>query len=224
MFVVLIRTVLVYLILSGAMRLMGKRQIGELEVSELITTLLISELATLPIENTDIPMLYVVVPIVTLLTIEVCTAAVLLRHPMARRCLETPPSMLICRGEVRQRELIRNRLSVEELLAALRQQGVADPDEVAYAILEKNGQVSVILKDKAQPVTVGDLKGESQGKGMMHLIISDGVVNAYNMKLLKRDEAWLTACLKRYGVRCEEVFYFLCDDAGQTRLVKKEDK
>ncbi|MBR5615790.1 MAG: DUF421 domain-containing protein, partial [Clostridia bacterium] len=182
MITIFVRTLLIYLMVTGAMRLMGKRQIGQLEVSELITTLLLSEIATLPIENPDIPVLYAVVPIVTLLTLEVCTALLLSRHPRLRRKIEASPSMLIRNGKLDQGELARNRLSVDELFAGLRQQGIGDPDEVAYAILEKNGQLSVIQKEQFRHATPSDLSLSVKREGIMHLLISDGDVNEYNMK------------------------------------------
>ena len=197
MIIVFIRTILIYLMVTGAMRLMGKRQIGQLEVSELITTLLLSEIATLPIENPEVPVLYAVIPIVTLLTTEVCMAVLLSRFPKVRKKMEAPPSMLICDGHLDQRELLRNRLSIEELIASLRQQGVGDPNEVAYAILEKNGQMSLILKEEHRPVTLSDLSKTPKREGMMHLIISDGEINEYNLTLLGRDEAWLSALLQK---------------------------
>lgn len=222
MITVLIRTILIYLMVTGAMRLMGKRQIGQLEVSELITTLLLSEIATLPIENPEVPVLYAVIPIVTLLTTEVCMAVLLSRFPKVRKKIEAPPSMLICDGHLDQRELLRNRLSIEELIASLRQQGVGDPNEVAYAILEKNGQMSLILKEEHRPVTLSDLSKTPKREGMMHLIISDGEINEYNLKLLGRDEAWLSALLQKKHLRHSEVLYLLCNDAGKVSVLKKE--
>jgi uncharacterized membrane protein YcaP (DUF421 family) len=222
MITIFIRTLLIYLMVTGAMRLMGKRQIGQLEVSELITTLLLSEIATLPIENPEVPILYAVIPTVTLLTIEVCMAVLLSRFPKFRKKIEAPPSMLICDGHLDQRELLRNRLSVEELIASLRQQGVGDPDEVAYAILEKNGQMSLILKEEHRPVTLSDLSKTPRREGMMHLIISDGEINEYNLNLLGRDTAWLAAWLKKKHLRQCEVLYLLCNDAGKVSVLKKE--
>ena len=222
MITILIRTLLIYLMVTGAMRLMGKRQIGQLEVSELITTLLLSEIATLPIENPEVPILYAVIPTVTLLTIEVCMAVLLSRFPKFRKKIEAPPSMLICDGHLDQRELLRNRLSVEELIASLRQQGVGDPNEVAYAILEKNGQVSLILKEEHRPVTLSDLSKTPRREGMMHLIISDGEINEYNLNLLGRDTAWLASLLKKKHLDQREVLYLLCNDAGKVSVLKKE--
>ncbi len=222
MILVFIRTLVVYLMVTGAMRLMGKRQIGQLEVSELITTLLLSEIATLPIENPDVPLLYAVIPCVTLLTLEVCMAFVMSRRPRLRHQMETPSSMLIRRGQIDQRELARNRMSVEELFAGLRQQGVGDPTEVLYAILEKNGQMSVILKGEYRPPTPKDLSLAGERGGMMHMMICDGEINEHNMTLLGRDEVWLQKVLGEYGVERDEVLYLLCDDNGETVLERKE--
>ena len=222
MITIFIRTILIYLMVTGAMRLMGKRQIGELEVSELITTLLLSEIATLPIENPDIPVLYAVIPVVTLLTFEVVMAVLLSRLPRFRRKIESSPSMLIRNGYLDQGELLRNRLSVEELIASLRQQGVGDPEEVAYAILEKNGQMSLILKEEHRPLTPADLSMSPERAGMMHLVVCDGVINEYNLKLLGRDGAWVSAQLQSRGLRQDEVLYLLCNDAGRISVLKKE--
>lgn len=221
---IFVRTLVIYLFLTIAMRLMGKRQIGELEVSELITTLLISEIATLPIENPDIPVLHAIIPVVTLATIEIVTATLLARSPTLRHKLETAPSMLICRGVLDQNELIRNRMSVEELFAGLRQQGYATPDEVAYAIMEKNGQLSVIPKAENRPLTAGDIKCEVRESGIMHMLVNDGTVNSYNLKLLGRDEAWLNKQLRKRGVTARDLLYLLCDDAGRIILLRKEGK
>lgn len=224
MITVFIRTLLIYLMVTGAMRLMGKRQIGQLEVSELITTLLLSEIATLPIENPEVPIMYAVIPTVTLLSLEVCMAAVLSRRPRLRRRVEAPPSMLIRNGRLDQRELLRNRMSVEELFSGLRQQGVGDPSEVRYAILEKNGQLSVILGAEHRPATVGDLSLKTKEAGMMHIMISDGAINEYNVKMLGKDTAWVEKTLNKHGVARDDVLYLLCDDAGKTILEKKESK
>ena len=206
------------------MRLMGKRQIGELEVSELITTLLISEIATIPVENADIPVLHAIIPIVTLVTIEVVMATLLSRHPTLRQKLETVPSILICRGKLDESELIRNRMSVEELFAGLRQQGIANPDEVEYAIMEKNGQLSVILKAQYRPLTPGDVKCEVRESGIMHMLVSDGKVNTYNLALLGHDAAWLQKQLSKRGVKARELLYMMCDDAGHIMLLRKGER
>lgn len=222
MITIFFRTLLIYLLLTGAMRLMGKRQIGELEVSELIITLLLSEIAALPIDNQEIPVLYAVIPSVTLLTLEVCTSAVLMKFPRLKRRVSSAPSMLICQGKLNQRELLKNRLSVDELFAGLRQQGVSDPEEVEYAIMEKNGSLSVILWEAYRPATAKDLSVAGKEAGLMHILISDGVPNRHNLTLLGRDEDWLRGELAERRLEMEKVLYFLCNDAGKIEIMEKE--
>lgn len=224
MITIFLRTLLIYAILAGAMRLMGKRQVGELEVSELIITLLLSEIATLPIENQDIPVLYAVIPIVTLLMLEVGSSVLMMRCPRLKQKLGTTPSMLIVRGKLNQQELIRNRLSVEELLSELRQQGVADLREVEYAILEKNGKMSIILWEQYRPVSARDLKLDTQEEGLMHLVIGHGVINEYSLQLLRRDRAWVASVLRKHRIAQEQVLYLLCDDAGNVELLRKDER
>ena len=219
---IFVRTLVVYVILMAGMRLMGKRQIGELEVSDLITTLLLSEIATLPIENPDVPVLHAVIPIVTLVTIEVIVAVVLCRCPRLRQRMEAPPSILICRGKLDQSQLSRNRMSVEELFAGLRQQGISDPSEAEYVIMEKNGKLSVIPKQAHRNATVGDVDGETVERGMMHMIVSDGAVNKTNMSLLGRDGKWLSGVLEEHGLMLPELCYLMCNDVGEVIFQKKE--
>lgn len=224
MITIFIRTILIYLMVTGVMRLMGKRQIGQLEVSELVTTLLLSEIATLPIENPDVPVLHAVVPVVTLLMLEVGMAVLLSRCPRLRRRVEAAPCMLICRGRLDRRELLRNRLSVEEVFSGLRQQGIGDPEEVDYAILEKNGRLSVILKEAYRPATVKDAGLAVEREGIMHLLISDGEVIEYNLRLLGKSESWLEGVLKQKKARRCDVLYLLCNDAGKIKLFRKDGK
>ena len=219
---IFVRTLVVYVVLMGGMHLMGKRQIGELEVSDLITTLLLSEIATLPIENPGVPVLHAIIPIVTLVTIEVVVAVALCRFPRLRRRMEAPPSILICRGRLDQSQLSRNRLSVEELFAGLRQQGIADPSEAEYVIMEKNGKLSVIPKQANRNATVKDVKGECVERGMMHMIVSDGVVNRTNMALLRRDGTWLSGVLQEHELELSELCYLMCNDVGEVIWQKKE--
>ena len=223
MITIFLRTIVIYVLLTGAMRLMGKRQIGELEVSDLITTLLLSEIAMLPIENQEIPTLYAVIPIITLLMLEVGMSTLLVRFPRLKQRCGPVPSMLICQGKINQSELIRNRLSVDELLAGLRQQGVTDPEEVEYAIMEKNGSLSVILWEAYRPATVRDLKLPTQENGLMHLVISHGVVNQYSLKVLQKDEAWVDQVLKEHKLERRQVLCLLCDDKGRVEIVRKDE-
>ncbi len=221
MLTVFLRTVLIYLILLAAMRIMGKRQIGELELSELITTLMLSELATGPISDPGMPISHAVVPILTLLALEVVGSIALIKFPAIRHLLASKPSVIIEHGVLNQRELRRIRMSLEELLAALRQQGVTTPDDVDYAILETNGRLTTILRAEEQQPTVAQLSLTPDRKGIAHIIVADGVINRRNLAHANRDEAWLTRTLRERNCLVADVFLCTLDDAGALYLIKK---
>ena len=126
MSIILIRTVIIYVVLVGAMRLMGKRQLGQLEVSDLVSTLLLSEIAALPIENHSIPLVYAIIPIILVLAAEVFSAALLSRFPGLKNILSTRPTVLVKMGKPREDELKRARISADELMVALRRAGSTD--------------------------------------------------------------------------------------------------
>ena len=149
----IIRTVIIYILLVLAIRTTGKRQIGELEISELVSTFLISELASMPIGNQEIPLSFAIVPILIIISLEVIISFCSTRSSVMKRIFLGSPSILIQRGKVKQKELSKARMSMEELLSQLRQNGVTTVEDADYAILENNGKLSVIPRAAAQPVT-----------------------------------------------------------------------
>lgn len=220
---VLFRTFVMYLLLHVVMRLMGKRQIAELEMSELITTLLLSELAVLPIENDDIPLLYAILPIITVVTLEIASSVLQTRSATIRTRSSNTPSILICRGEIDPKALSDNRMSLDEFFAALRQQGIADPREVEYAILETNGALSVLPWVRNRPATPSDLGLSVKEGGIMHLIVSDGAINRRALALVGKDQAWLEQLCQKNKLTLRQVYCLLCDDNGQTVLLPKKN-
>lgn len=219
---IFLRTVIIYLILIIAMRIMGKRQIGELEVSELIVTLMLSELATGPIGNRDIPVAYAVIPIVTVLTIEVVTSMILIKIPRIKNLVSAKPSVLICRGKLDQRELARIRMSIDELIGELRRQGNASVEEIEYAILEQNGKMTIIPKMQCRQPTLEQLGIHAEENGMAHILIADGYVNRYNLNGTGHDDAWLKCELEKRGCSASEVYLMTVDDSGVIFFVPKE--
>ena len=181
---IIIRTLIIYGILIGAMRLMGKRQIGQLEVSDLVSTLLLSELAALPIENHDIPLLYAVIPTALLMAIEIFTAALQGRFPALKNIFSPRPSILIRMGQPNFSELKKCRMSSDELLIALRKSGTTDISEVAYAILEQDGNVSVIPRAYAKPATSKDVAAGNIENGMFRIIIDRWIINTHSLSEL----------------------------------------
>ena len=224
MLLLLFRTVVLYLFLMLTMHLMGKRQLAQLETTELITTLLLSELAALPLENHDIPLLYAIVPILTLVSLEIVCSMLLLRFPGIRRHDKNTPSLLIAKGQLDRDELVNNRLTPEELFSALRQQGIADPSEVNYAILEKNGALSVIPKAAYRPTTPVDLGCNVEEPGMMHLLISDGMIHTRTLAQIGRDETWLQDICQQRKLRPADIYCLMCDDMGRIIFVPSDHR
>ena len=219
---ILIRTATIYVILLITMRIMGKRQLGELEIPELVTTLLISEIASLPIADRSIPIMHAVIPLVTILTIEMILSVILLKFPALKNMASTRPSVLIRHGKLDQGEMRRVRISLDELISELRQSGISSLGDVDYAILEQNGKLSLVLKRRCSPPTLEDLKLPTQETGIFHALIEDGRVDNYNLKLLGHDRAWLEAYLKEQGKRAGDIFFLGLNDGGEFYCIDKE--
>jgi len=223
MLTILVRTIIIYVILIATMRLMGKRQLGELEISELVTTLLISEIASLPIADQTIPVIYAIIPLVTILTLEMVLSLILLKCPRLKNLASARPTVLIRHGVLDQRELKRSRISLDELISELRQAGVSTIEAVDYAILEQNGKISIILKKAGSPPSAADLNIILKENGIMHAVIEDGHINDYNLALLGHDRSWLSDILKEKQRQAERVFLLCLDDAGNFYMIDKEE-
>ncbi len=220
---VLIRTLLIYASLEISMKLMGKRQIGEFQLSELVTTLLISELASLPITDPDIPILYVLLPLATIISFEVAASYLSLKFGAVRRLLSGKPSVLIRRGTLSQKELSRLRISCSELLAQLREAGIADINDVDYAMIEDDGTLSVFpKKDKRPPTTEETNNRKTPDAGIAHALIIDGEIIYDNLAVSGRSHDFLINELSRRNLQKRDVFLFTCDDAGSINIIKKE--
>jgi uncharacterized membrane protein YcaP (DUF421 family) len=222
MAVILIRTVLIYTVLLCVIRLMGKRQIGELQPSELVTTLILSQIASQPIASQSIPISYGLVPVAAVVCLEVIASYLTAKVPFLKRVFVGRPSILINRGRLDRRELLRQRVTVEELLSELRSRGVGDPGDVYYAVMEENGSISVILRAASSPLTRRDSGADPGEKGMARIVISDGVVNADNLSALGKDGGWLGKKLKENSVTPDRVFLMTCDDGDNVCIVKKQ--
>ena len=211
---IIIRTIIIYSILIGAMRLMGKRQIGQLEVSDLVSTLLLSELAAIPIENHDIPLLYSIIPTVLLMSIEIFTAALQGKFPGLKNLFSPRPSVLIHMGVPDFDELERCRMSSDELMVALRKAGTTDISEIAYAILEQDGSVSVIPRAYAKPATAKDVSAHITESGIFHIVIDRGVINSDSLQKIQKSAEWVEIAVGKYGLDVSDVRLMLCDEVG----------
>ena len=223
MLTILFRTVIIYVILLIVMRLMGKRQIGELDISDLVTTFLLSEIASLPITDTSIPVTFAIIPMIILLTFEVSSSWFLAKFPFLKNLFSTRPATIIRNGKINQKEMLKARLSLDELIGELRQGGISDISEVRYAILEQNGKITIIQNASAKPVSVEQMNIEVCDNGIDHIIISDGFTNKHSLKLLGITQKELKAILDKNGLRQKNIYLMLMDDSKNVKIFKKEE-
>lgn len=223
MFTGLLRTIILYLLIIVGIRLMGKRQVGELEPSELVLSLIIADLASVPMQDYGIPLLTGVVPILTLLCLTMILSVLTMKWVGFRALICGRPSVVIRDGVLDQREMARNRLTVDELLEELRCQGYTDLQTVKYAILETNGKLSVLPRAQDRPPTARQLKVTVQEGGLPLVVISDGHVLEHNLKALGHDRPWLDSQLSRRGCKdAGEVFLMLVNEQDSIYLAQRK--
>lgn len=218
----LIRTVIIYLLLVLALRATGKRQIGELEISELVSTFLISEVAAAPIGNQEVPLSFAILPIFTIISLEIIVSFLSTRSSLMKKLFLGSPIILISRGKLQQKELSKARMSVEELLSELRQNGVTDIEEAAYAILENNGKLSVTPQAKYKPATVQDLKLSVSESGIAHALIIDGTIKQEALRGSGKTSEWLRQTVEKRGIALKEIFLLTVDDTDKVRIIRKD--
>ena len=220
------RTIILYLLLITGLRLTGKRQIGELEPTELVLTMLLSDLAAVPMQDFGIPLVNGIVPILTLLALSTLLSYCSLRSVRFRKLACGEPTIIIRNGKLLQNAMKHTRLTLDELLEELRQQSICDLSTVKYAVLETSGQLSVLLYPQHQPLTPYAVATpqDEDSVSLPEVIISDGRLLKENLHRMGYEENWLRTQLKNSGVsRPDNVFLLTVDDAGQVVLIKKED-
>lgn len=220
---IIIRTIIIYSVLIGAMRLMGKRQIGQLEISDLVSTLLLSELAALPIENHDIPLIYAVIPTVLLMSIEIFTAAIQGQFPKLKNLFSPRPSILIRMGQPDFAELKKCRMSSDELLIALRKSGTTDISEVAYAILEQDGNISVLPRAYAKPATAKDVSAGNIESGMFRIVIDKGEYNETSLSDLNWNRDKVANIISSQKLNISDIEMMIADEIGNYRIYTAEN-
>lgn len=199
-----------------SMRIMGKRQIGQLQPYELVVTIMISELASLPMQDTRIPLIHGIIPIVTLFIIQIIISVLELKSTKARFLLDGKPSIVIKNGKLVLAELKNQVFTVSDLMEELRIKGYFNIEDVEYAILETNGQLSIIPKDNTQPVSKSDMNIKTKVKSLPAIIISQGKINWENLKIINKDEKWLMGQIKSAKLKGpEEVFVAMMSTEGK---------
>ncbi len=201
MFVVLIRTITLYLLIIVGIRLLGKHQIGQLEPSELVLALIIADLASVPMQDNGIPLLAGLIPIIVLLSLSTILTVLSTKSIRFRAILCGKPSIVVENGQVVERELRKNRLTVDELMEELRIQGYSDFKSIKFAMLETSGQLSVLPYAKDRPVTATQMGLSPEEKGLPVILISDGRLLAHNLKGMGYEEVWLEKQIGRASCR-----------------------
>ena len=213
MVIAFVRTVILYILLIVGIRIMGKRQVGELEPSELVLALLISDLAAVPMQDFGIPLAAGVIPIITLLCITMILSVLTMKSIRFRVLMCGRPSIVIQDGALRRNEMERNRVTIDELMEELRMQGITDITTIKYAILETNGRLSVLLRAEEQPVTAKQMGIATEDVALPIVIINDGRLLSHNLKICGLNETWLKKQLDAQGVhRVEDVFLMTVDE------------
>ena len=220
---IIFNAIVIYAVLIVFMRLMGKRQLGELEPSELIVTILISEVSATPVVNPEKSVLCGIVPAVTLFAMELVLSLFMAKSVKVRALLAGKPALLIVHGRIDQSQMRRNRFTPDELAEALRNQGALDLNEVEYAILETDGKLNVVLSPASRPVTAGQMNVQAQDAGYPLIVINEGRVLTENLKILGKDEKWLEKCLRSQKLSSpRDVYMMTVDMAGGVFLSPKE--
>lgn len=216
MFIVLFRTIILYVIVVFTMRIMGKRQIGQLQPFELVIAIMVSQLASIPMQDTRIPLVHGIIPIITLLILQVLISLVQLKSELARSIFCGKPSILISKGKIDIKQLKNNKFNINDLLEEIRLQGYYNIQDIEYAILETSGQLSIIPKTELEPATKQDLNVKSSQDKLPVTLILDGKINTANLKLIDKNKSWLKGQLDKNNVQSEEqVFLALIDSKGK---------
>lgn len=220
----LLRTLVMYAAILIGVRVMGKRQISQLQTSELVVTLLISELAVMPIQEHDEPLWHGLVPMLVLVLCEIVMSFLMLKSGKFRRIVCGKPILVIQNGKILQDQMRRMRMSTEDLLEQLRLNGVFHLEEVAYAIIETNGILSVTKHPKNDALTPMQAGVRAKSVPLEVVVVSDGEISLHSVKLCGRDEAWIKAQIKAAGLSLSQVFLMTASREGKPKIIKKEQK
>lgn len=217
-----VRTVILYLILVAVIRIMGKRQIGEMEASEFVVTMLVANLAAIPMQDSAIPLFSGLVPILTVLGVELILSWLMLRSVIVRRLLCGKPVILIDNGVLLQDHLRQTRITLNELFGHLREKDILDISDVQYAILETDGNLSVFPFAKTMPASARDAGIQVKNQLLPITIIEDGHLFRDNLQKAKKDDAWLDKILAGHNTKLENTLLLTVDASDKIQWIEKE--
>ena len=218
-----VRAIILYIVVFITTRLMGKREIGQLQPFEVVISIVIANLATIPMSDTGVPIVSGLVPIMGLLTMHLIISLLNLKSTKIRKILCGKPNIIINKGKIDEEAMEKERFDLSELEEKLREKDVFDIGDVDYAILETNGDVSVILKPEKQQPTAEDLNLNPDFRGISYNLILDGDINYKNLKLLNKNEVWLREQIKKFNINNEkDVLIATMNEKGEFFCQAKE--
>ena len=222
MFLSYLRTIVLYLVLIFSVRLMGKRQIGQMEAAEFVVTMLVANLASIPMQDGAIPLFSGLVPILTVLGMELVLSWLILKSVFLRKLFCGKPVILIDNGKILQENLRSTRLSLDELTGHLREKDILDLESVQYAILETDGNLSVFPYPKYMPPSAKDA-GISAGRQYLPVtVIEDGVLSRENLRKAGKNDGWLRRVLREQGADIADTFLLTVDSSDHIVWIRKE--
>ncbi|MDE7398713.1 MAG: DUF421 domain-containing protein [Oscillospiraceae bacterium] len=222
MAIVLVRAVILYGLLAFSLRLMGKRQLGELQPSELVVTILISNIAAIPVEDSSVPMIMGIVPILTLVCIDVIMSGIMMKSTKIRKLMIGSPRIIVSKGEILQNEMKRLRYTVDDLTEAMREQSIFDITQIHYAIVETTGKINFMLKKDYQSAEKQDVQAGGCTQNPPSVIIRDGIVDKEQLQLLDLGEQWLKKILRENNLTEKRVFIMTADNGGKYTIIERE--
>ena len=219
-----VRTIALYLVLIAVVRMMGKRQIGQMEPAEFVVTMLVANLAAIPMQDGGIPLFSGFIPIVTVLGVELVLSALSMKNIRLRRILCGKPVILIENGNILQKNLKKTRITLDELTGHLREKDVLDLQSVQYAILETNGNLSVFPFPDARPATAKEAGISTQKQSLPITVVSDGVLMEENLRKTGKNQKWVEKVLRQYRAGIKETWLLTVDGNEKTVFYRKEEK
>ena len=224
MLITFFRAIILYLLVLFVMRLMGKREIGQLQPFELAISIMIADLATIPMADIGIPIFNGIVPILGLLAMHLLISLINLKSIKAREIICGKPSILIYRGKINEQALKKERFTINELQERIRGNNVVNLGDVEYAILETSGQVTVIQKPEKRNTIPEDFNIQPEYEGIPYDLVIDGKVMNKNLQLIGKNYEWLKKEVKKFHIKPEEALVVTLDGKGQMFCQKKEEK
>lgn len=207
-----LRISVMYLSSVVIMRAAGKKEVSQLELSELVTSFMVSEIACMPITDPEVPIYKAIVYSATVIAVNLILSKLSIRIPIIKHMVAGKPQFLIVKGKINKNEMYKAQVTLSELISAMRREGVCSIDKINYAVLESDGNISIIADEKE------DDEGES---GLQHMLVIDGRINKSELEMFGYNEKWLLKRIRAHGKNSpEEVFFFGVDDAGNEVLIE----